>query len=53
VVTLRHRSRLHHIGVGRKFAGTRVLVLAADLDVRVITEDGELVRKLTLDPTRD
>ena len=35
VITLRHRSRLHHIGLGRKHAGTRVLVLVADLDVRV------------------
>lgn len=53
VVTLRHRSRLHHIGIGRRFAGTRVLILVADLEVRVITEDGELLRRLTLDPTRD
>ena len=27
--------------------------LVHDLSVRVITEDGELVRELTLDPTRD
>ena len=53
VITLRHRSRLHHIGLGRKHAGTRVLVLVADLDVRVLTEDGELLRALTLDPSRD
>ena len=30
-----------------------VLVLVADLDVRVLTEDGELLRELTLDPSRD
>ncbi len=30
-----------------------VLILVADLEVRVITEDGELLRSLTLDPTRD
>jgi hypothetical protein len=29
VITLRHNSRLHHIGLGRRHAGTRVLVLAA------------------------
>jgi len=52
-VTLRYRSKLLHIGVGRAFAGTRVLLLAADLDVRVITEDGELLRHLTIDPTKD
>ena len=53
VVTLRHRGRLHHLGIGRRHAGTRVLVLVADLEIRVITEDGELLRELTLDPDRD
>jgi transposase InsO family protein len=52
-VTLRYNSRLHHIGLGRGHRGRRVLVLVADLDVRVITEDGELLRKLLLDPSRD
>jgi transposase InsO family protein len=52
-VTLRYRSKLLHIGVGRAHAGTRVLLLVADLDVRVITDDGELLRHLTLDPTKD
>jgi hypothetical protein len=50
---LRHNSRLHHIGLGRRHAGVRVLVLVADLEVRVITEHGELLRELTLDPGRD
>lgn len=53
VFTLRHNSRLHHVGVGRRYAGTRILVLAHDLDIRVLTKDGELIRELTLDPTRD
>jgi len=53
VVTLRHNSRLHHIGIGRKLFGTRVLVLVDGLQVRVITEDGELLRDLVLDPSRD
>jgi transposase InsO family protein len=53
VVTLRYNSRLHHIGLGRAHDGLRVLILVADLDVRVLTEDGELLRELTLDPTRD
>jgi len=30
-----------------------VVVLVADLDVRVLNQDGELLRDLTLDPTRD
>src|SRR5215210_6642918 len=53
VITLRHNSRLHHIGLGRRHAGTRVLVLAHDLHVRVLTQHGELLRELTLDPARD
>ena len=54
VITLRHNSRLHHIGLGRRHAGTRVLVLVRDLHVRVLNADGgELLRELILDPTRD
>jgi transposase InsO family protein len=53
-VTLRHNSRLHHIGLGRRLAGTRITMLVDDLHVRVIHRDtGELIRELTLDPTRD
>ena len=51
--TLRYRSRLHDIGLGRRYAGARVLVLMADLGVRVLTKDGELLRELTLDPDRN
>jgi transposase InsO family protein len=52
-VTLRYRRKLHHISVGRPYKGQRILILMADLDVRVITDDGELLRHFTLDPTRD
>ena len=52
-VTLRYDSRLHHIGLGRAYKGKRVLVLVTDLLVRVITEEGELIRSLTLDPMKD
>ena len=53
-VTLRHNSRLHHIGIGRAHKHTPVTLLIADLDIRVIaTQTGELLRHLTLDPTRD
>ncbi len=53
-VTLRHNSRLHHIGIGRAYKHTPVTLLIADLDIRVIaTQTGELLRHLTLDPTRD
>jgi len=52
-VTLRYESRLLHIGVGRAHKGERVLLLVADRDVRVVSGDGELIRQLTIDPSRD
>ena len=52
-VTLRHRTRLHHIGVGRRHKGTKVILLVDGLDVRIVSEQGELLRHLTLDPYRD
>ena len=51
-ITLRYRSRLYHVAVGRRHEQTRVLILVADRDVRILTLDGELLRHLTLDPTR-
>jgi transposase InsO family protein len=52
-ITVRYASRLHHIGLGRRHAGTRVLVLVHETDIRVLTEDGQILRALELDPTRD
>jgi hypothetical protein len=52
-VTLRHRTRLHHIGIGHAHKGKRVILLVDDLDVRVLTVDGELLRHLRIDPNRD
>ena len=53
LVTLRHQGRLYHIGIGRPHAGTRVLLLVQDLNIRVINADtGELLRELVLDPTK-
>jgi transposase InsO family protein len=51
-VTLRYRSKLLHLGVGRRYSGTRVMLLVADDDVRVINDDGELLAEFTIDPTR-
>ncbi|MFZ3306037.1 MAG: IS481 family transposase [Mycobacterium sp.] len=54
VITLRVAGRLHHIGVGRTYTGTRVLVLIQDLQIRIIhSATGELLRELTLNPTKD
>lgn len=52
-VTLRHDSKLLQIGIGRRYAGLRIHLYVADLDVRVVTFDGELIRHRTLDPTRE
>jgi hypothetical protein len=54
VITVRHAGRLHHIGLGRTYAGTRVVMLVQDRDITIINAaTGELLRELTLDPTRD
>ena len=53
-MTLRLGGRLHHIGVGRTYSRTRVLILIQDLNIRIIhAATGKLLRELTLDPTRD
>jgi transposase InsO family protein len=52
-VTLRYQGRLYSIGIGRTHARTRVIILVQDLDIRIVdTTTGELLRELTLDPTR-
>jgi transposase InsO family protein len=52
-VTLRVEGRLRHIGVGRIYAGIRVLVLVHDLEVRVVdAATGELLRELIVDTSR-
>lgn len=53
-VTLRHGGTLHHIGIGRIHTRTHVMMLIDDLDIRIIDPaTGELLRRLTLDPTRN
>ena len=51
-VTQRYGGTLYHLSIGRRYAGRRVVALVADLDVRVFDEDGRLLRRLTLDPSR-
>ena len=52
-VTLRYLSRLHHIGLGAAYRGVAIHILVANKNIRVIREDGSLIRELTLDPARD
>ena len=53
-VTLRVHGQLRHIGIGRTHARTHVILLIQDLDVRVVNAiTGELLRELTIDPSKD
>jgi hypothetical protein len=53
-VSLRYDSKLHHIGLGRAHKGKAIKLLVADRDIRVLDrKTGELIRRLTLDPSRD
>jgi transposase InsO family protein len=52
-VTIRHHSRLHHIGLGRPYAGWRVVLLVAGTEIRILSTDGTQLRRLTLDPEND
>jgi len=51
--TIRYKSKLHHIGMGRALNGTRVILLVAGRQIRVLNDHGEPLRQLTLDPSRD
>lgn len=50
---LRNLGRLRHLGPGRAQAGERLHLLVANRVVRILAEDGSLLRSLTLDPARD
>ena len=53
-ITLRLNGRLHHIGIGRPSKGTCITMLVQDHDVTIInTQTGQIIRELTIDPTRD
>jgi len=53
-VTLRIAGQLRHIGIGRTYAGTYLILLVQNLEVRVVhASTGELLRELTIDPRRD
>jgi len=52
-VTLRHQGRLHHIGIGRAYAGWKVAMLIEGLDIEVVGLDGSPLRRLVLDPSKN
>ena len=52
-ITWRYRGEMYSIGIGRTHTGTRVIVLAQDLQIRIIdAATGELLRELTLDTSK-
>jgi transposase InsO family protein len=51
-VSLRYGGKLRHLGIGRKHAGTKVMLLIDDRDVRVLTSEGELLATHHVDPAR-
>ena len=53
VVTIRYKSKLHYIGIGRALAGARIVLLVAGRNIRVIDRDGQLLRNFELDPSRN
>jgi hypothetical protein len=52
-LTVRFEEKLRHVGMGAPFKGKRVEMRIAGAELRVLSLDGELLRKLTLDPARD
>jgi hypothetical protein len=53
-VTLRVAGQLRHIGVGRTYARTDVILLIQDLHVTIVNAaTGEILRDLIIDPRKD
>jgi hypothetical protein len=52
-VTLRHRGQLYHIGVGRAHKYEPVIMLVAGLDVRILSEEGEVLEAPHPLPTKN
>jgi hypothetical protein len=46
VFALRHGTKMHHIGVGSAYRNRRIIALIANIDIRVLSEEGELLRHL-------
>ena len=52
-VTIRYLGRLRHLHVSYKLRGHAVTLLVAGAHLRVVAEDGSILRDLILDPTRN
>lgn len=53
-ISFRYAGKMHHIGIGRHYKNTRVIMLIDGIEIRVVDQQtGELLRELTLDTTKD
>ena len=52
-ITIKYRAKQYHVGIGKRFSGTRVIALVAGKKIKVLLPDGTPVRNFTLDPTHD
>ena len=53
-LTLRHASRLHHLGIGITHAGTQVLIIVTTTTVTVLTTpEYQLIASHTIDPNHN
>ncbi|WP_453984017.1 integrase core domain-containing protein [Brevibacterium casei] len=53
-VSLRYAGRLRHLGIGRRWAGVRVIVLVhAEQTMVIAPGSGELIAEHIIDPSRD
>jgi transposase InsO family protein len=52
-LTIRYAGQIRHLGVGRRFAGTRVRMLINDRDIRVLNRAGQLLGDYTINPDRN
>jgi transposase InsO family protein len=48
-ISLRFGNKMLHLGVGRPWKGTRVRLYIAGDEIRVVSEDGELIAATTID----
>jgi len=52
-VSIRHARRIHHLGIGRRHTGKRILAIADETTIPVIRlETGEILSEHRIDPNR-
>lgn len=52
-VTLRHKGRLHHIGVGAAYKGWHIVMLIAGRDIKIFDLEGNPLGHTKLNPEKD